>query len=72
MLDTIEVDKLMTWHQRRQRDIEWTALKEYWRASKEDKPVVMALYGGTLVRALEKWKSRRSTCCHSIDKRVTA
>lgn len=52
--------RLQDWQARRQRDVEWIALREYWRASDEDKGKVKALYGEALQRGYQKWKRRYS------------
>lgn len=46
--------RLQDWLARRQRDVEWIALREYWRASDDDKHKVKVLYGATLVKGLLK------------------
>ena len=58
MRGTIYVDKFMEYAERQRRMLEWLYLKEYWKASEEDKPEVLALYGQPLVRALEKYNRR--------------
>jgi hypothetical protein len=55
---TIEVERLMNWLARQRRDSEWIALKEYWRASEQDKHLVRALYGKTLIEGLRKYRKR--------------
>lgn len=55
---TIEVERVRDVLLRQRRQLEWWYLKEYWKASKEDKSVVLALYGTVLSEALAKWRSR--------------
>ncbi len=56
---TIEVERVMDYLARQRRQLEWWYLKEYWKASKEERPVVLALYGKVLVEALAKYRKAR-------------
>ena len=54
----IDVERLMDFCKRQRGMTEWVALKEYWRASEEDKPKVLELYGKVLVEGLAKYQRR--------------
>ncbi len=54
----IDVERLMEFSRRQRGMTEWAALKEYWRASEQDKSVVLELYGGVLVEGLAKYRKR--------------
>lgn len=52
-------EHLQEWQARLQRNVEWYALKEYWRATTEhEKQEVERLYGEVLNRGLRKYKER--------------
>ena len=52
-------ERLQEWQARIQRNVEWYALKEYWRADTEqDKQHVTVLYGKVLERGLRKYQKR--------------
>lgn len=55
----IDIERCMAFVERRRGIVEWIALKEYWRADDEEKPIVMGLYGEVLSRGLNKWSQRR-------------
>ena len=54
----IDVERLMDFMHRQRGMTEWVALKEYWRASEQDKSVVVELYGKVLIEGLAKYRKR--------------
>jgi hypothetical protein len=58
MSGEIDVGRMMEFMRRQRGMSEWNALKEYWRASEEDKPVVRFLYGKVLDDGLVKYNQR--------------
>ncbi len=57
----INVERFRDITERHRRQLAWWYLKEYWRAEKEDKSIVLELYGEILEQALEKYRSVRFT-----------
>lgn len=55
----IDIERCMAFVERQKGIVEWIALKEYWKAEPEERDVVLALYGETLRRGLERWRNRR-------------
>jgi hypothetical protein len=58
MTGTINVEAFMDYQARQRRMLEWWYLKEFWRASEQDKPKVLELYGQPLEHALMKYRAR--------------
>ncbi len=56
---TIEVERMIDVMQPQRRQPEWWYLKESWKAEKDDRPVVLALYGRVLEEALAKYRKAR-------------
>ncbi len=54
----INVERFMEFSKRQRGMTEWVVLKEYWRASEEEQPRVLELYGKVLVEGLAKYKIR--------------
>jgi hypothetical protein len=61
MQGTIYVEKFMDYAARQRRMLEWLYLKEFWRASEEDRPRILELYGKPLQQALAKHRKRYDT-----------
>ena len=55
----IDVERCMAFVARQKAQVEWIALKEYWKAEPEERRIVLALYGRVVREGLEKWKNRR-------------
>lgn len=54
----VNIEAFRAFTERQKRMLEWWYLKEYWRASAEDKPIVLALYGKPLREAIERYNRR--------------
>ncbi len=55
----IDVERFMEVQARQRRQLEWWYLKEYWKAEKDDRAMVLALYGRILVETLAKYRKAR-------------
>lgn len=56
MHGSIDVERCMEVQRRMRRELEWWYLKEYWKADKQDRDLVLALYGEILREELGKYR----------------